>query len=178
MQIHSSFPLAQTLIGAASADLGADLPAYQNHVCRVLNFYLALTGQAQPSTAVLVAAAFHDLGIWTKHTFDYLQPSVDLARAYLASQGLGELEAEVCTIITEHHKLSLYTGQFFASVEAFRQADLVDLSLGMIRFGLPGDFVRQVRARFVNAGFHRRLLHLTLGQLRRTPLRPLPMIHW
>ena len=33
---------------------------------------------------IAVATAFHDLGIWTDGTFDYLQPSVRLASAYLA----------------------------------------------------------------------------------------------
>ena len=31
-----------------------------------------------------VAVAFHDLGIWTDNTLDYLPPSVNRAKTYLA----------------------------------------------------------------------------------------------
>ncbi len=177
-QLHPRFPLAEELIDSFSSALAGDLAAYRNHVCRVLNFYVALTEQPPPPPAVLIASAFHDLGIWTDRTFDYLRPSIELARSYLASRGLGDLEAEVRTIISEHHKLLPYTGPFSPSVEAFRKADLVDVSLGMIRFGVPASFVRSVRAAFPNAGFHRRLVGLTARQFVRTPLRPLPMVHW
>lgn len=178
MQLFPHFPLAEEILGSFSSALNGDLVAYRNHVCRVLNYYLALTGQSSPSSAVLIASAFHDLGIWTNGTFDYLPPSVDLAKSYLSSHGLGALESEVCAIITEHHKLLPYKSQFSPSVESFRRADLVDVSLGAVRFGLPSSFVRSVRAAFPNAGFHRLLARLTAKQFLLTPFRPLPMVHW
>ena len=173
-----SFPLADEIIASFSAELGGDFSAYRNHVCRELNFFLALSGLSLPPTAVLVAAAFHDVGIWTHHTFDYLPPSVQLASDYLAKVGLRELDAEVRVMINEHHKVLPYKGPFSPNVEAFRKADLIDLSLGLFRFGLPRSFVRSVRDALPNAGFHRRLSALTLRQFVRTPLRPLPMFHW
>jgi len=178
MQTHPSFPLVEEIINSFAPELSEDLMAYRNHVCRVLNFYLALSGQTAPAPAILIAAAFHDLGIWTHRTFDYLPPSLDLAKEYLASHGLTALETEVCAIITEHHKLLSYQGPFLPSVEIFRQADLVDLSLGAIRFGLPFSFVQSVRVTFPNAGFHRLLTRLAVRQFVQSPLRPLPMVHW
>ncbi|WP_239990656.1 MULTISPECIES: hypothetical protein [unclassified Pseudomonas] len=48
----------------------------------MLSFYTALNPQDRPlSCAVQIAAAFHDLGIWTHGTLDYLAPSRMLARA-------------------------------------------------------------------------------------------------
>lgn len=178
MQLYSHFPLTEDIINSFSSALGGDLVAYRNHVCRVLNYYLALTEQSSPSSALSIASAFHDLGIWTNGAFDYLPPSVDLAKFYLSSHGLGALEPEVCAVITEHHKLLSYKGPFLPSVEYFRRADLVDVSLGVIRFGLPSSFVQSVRAAFPNAGFHRLLARLMARQLRRSPFRPLPMVHW
>lgn len=178
MQPVLHFPLSEDLVGSFSSALADDLVAYRNHVCRVLNYYLALTDQSSPPPAILIASAFHDLGIWTNGTFDYLPPSVALAKSYLSSHGLGTLESEVCAVITEHHKLLSYKGQFSASVEAFRKADLVDVSLGAIRFDLPSSFIQSVRAAFPNAGFHRLLARLTARQLLRSPFRPLPMVHW
>ncbi len=173
-----SFPLVDEILGSFSADLAGDFDAYRNHVHRELNFFAALAGEPSPSTAVLVAAAFHDLGIWTHRTFDYLPPSMESASAYLAADGRQDLESEVRAIINEHHKIRPYVGPHSATVEIFRKADLVDLSLGTIRFGVPRNRVRAVREAFPNSGFHRRLCALTLRQLTRTPLRPLPMFHW
>ena len=30
-----------------------------------------------------IASVFHDVGIWTDHTFDYLDPSIEQAKIYL-----------------------------------------------------------------------------------------------
>jgi len=179
MQVERDFPLTAALIRPFAAALDGDETGYRNHVFRVLNFFRALHDPAQEvPEAVLIAAAFHDLGIWTDDTFDYLAPSVRLAVAYLAGRRLDHLAPEVTALIDQHHKLRRYTGRFAAGVEAFRRADLVDLSLGAIRFGLPASFVGEVRASFPNAGFHRRLALLTSRQCLRAPLRPLPMMRW
>ncbi len=177
--VMTSFPLVDGILLPFAAVLGGDRAAYHHHVYRVLNFYAALAGDAQDiPDAVLIAAAFHDLGIWTDDTFDYLEPSVRLAGAYLASAGLTPMEAQVRAIILEHHKLRVYAGPFGRTVELYRKADLVDVSLGIIGHGLPRARIRAVRAAFPNAGFHRRLVALTARQFARSPLRPLPMIHW
>lgn len=167
------------MLAEHAAALGGDFAAYRNHVCRVLNFCRALEGgdDGLPE-ALAVAAACHDLGIWTARTFDYLEPSVVLAAAELACRGRSGLLPEAAAIIRNHHKLSPYRGQFAARVEAFRLADRVDLSLGALRAGLPRDFVAAVRAAFPNAGFHRRLAQLTARQFARSPWRPLPMMRW
>lgn len=179
MQVCLKFPRTEELIESFASDLGADLRAYRNHVCRVLNYFSALTEQQGPvPESVLIAAAFHDIGIWADKTFDYLEPSVRRAKAYLSSQGLTHISAEVEAVITEHHKIRVYRGHHETNVEAFRKSDLVDVSLGVIRFGLPPSFVRSVKVAFPNEGFHWRLVTLTARQLCRTPWRPLPMFHW
>jgi len=173
-----SFPLSDQIISTFSEELSNDFSAYRNHVYRELNFFLALSGLSAIPISVLVAAAFHDLGIWTHQTFDYLSPSIELASTYLVKEGLAELQPEVCSIIREHHKILPYAGIHSTNVETFRKADLIDLSFGTFQFGLPRRFVRSVRASFPNAGFHRRLGALTMRQLVRTPWHPLPMFHW
>lgn len=179
MQIVPSFPLVTDIIQSYAGALGEDLPAYRNHVCRVLNFFLALNApNVEVPEQVLIAAAFHDIGIWTDRTLDYLSPSVREASAYLSKQGSVCHATEIEAIITQHHKLRRYTGQYEDNVERYRKADMVDLSLGFVRFGLPVAFVQSVKAAFPNQGFHRRLAMLTGRQLIRAPLRPLPMIRW
>lgn len=86
--------------------------------------------------------------------------------------------AEIRLMIDTHHKLRKHTDQHYPLVEVLRQADLIDLSLGLQRFGLPGSFVAEVKGAYPNAGFHWRLVRL-LGQgLRRRPWNPLPIFKW
>ena len=170
--------LVDELLAPFTPALGPDFLGYRNHVQRVLNHYQALSGGARPPDTVLLAAPFHDLGIWTAGTFDYLAPSVQLAQAHLAAQQLEQHGPEVEALINEHHKLRRYRGPHEARVECYRRADLVDVSLGVVRFGLPMAHLHAVRVAFPDAGFHWRLATLTARQLLRTPLRPLPMLHW
>ena len=179
MPALSTFALVDEILDLHAQALGPDLPAYRNHVTRVLHFVFAMDPQLQNTAQpLLIAGAFHDLGIWTAHTFDYLDPSSRLAQDYLKAQGLEPLWPEVDLIIQQHHKLRRYTGPFEASVEAFRRADLVDLSLGSIRAGLKPEFIRAVRLQFPNAHFHKRLVAFTGQQFLRTPWNPLPMMRW
>ncbi len=174
-----TFPLVDEILQSHSQALGPDLRAYSNHVTRVLHFAFAIAPQLESATQpILIAGAFHDLGIWTARTFDYLNPSSQLAHDYLKAQGIESLWPEVDLIIQQHHKLRSYSGPFEASVETFRRADLVDLSLGLIGAGLKTEFIQDVRARFPNAHFHKRLVTFTGQQFLRTPLNPLPMMRW
>jgi hypothetical protein len=165
-------------LGRFREPLGPDALGYRNHVCRVLAFVSGLLlGRPLPEP-LLQAAVFHDLGIWTDRTFDYLAPSRRLAAAAIAASATPGIAAEVETVIEQHHKLTRYRGAFEATVETFRRADLVDVSLGLVRFGLEGTFVAAVRRDFPDAGFHWRLVELTGRQFLRSPLRPLPMLRW
>jgi hypothetical protein len=81
-------------------------------------------------------------------------------------------------MIDEHHKLRRFKDDRFPLVEVLRRADLVDVSLGLRRFGLARAYVRSVRRTFPNAGLHKRLVRLAGQGLRRRPLRPLPFYKW
>jgi len=178
IKILKNIPTVSTILEQYASDLGGDSLAYTNHVLRVINYYNALTNMDECPQQVMIAAAFHDLGIWTAKTFDYLEPSVRLVRTYLDSVHLSQCTPEIEAIILHHHKVREYTGTFAATVEVFRKADLIDVSLGFIRFGVPATFIQSVKSTFPDAGFHRKLCVLTVHQFMRTPLRPLPMVRW
>jgi hypothetical protein len=57
-----------TILQGHAAALGRDFTAYRNHAYRVANFCLA-PDRAMQIEKVAIAAAFHDLGIWTAATF-------------------------------------------------------------------------------------------------------------
>jgi hypothetical protein len=183
MQPLTSHPIVEEVLGAWTEALGPDFAAYRGHVYRVLSFARALASaspEGSPSPGandtIAVAAVFHDLGIWSDSTFDYLAPSEARARAFLHTTDCGADEEAVVAMIAMHHKLLPYRGPHRALVEPFRRADLLDVSLGLLRAGLPRAFVREVRAVFPNAGFHARLGRLIAGHALRHPLHPLPML--
>ena len=156
--------------------LGADFTSYRNHTYRVANLCAAqASGGAEALEKIGIAAAFHDLGIWTDHTFDYLQPSVRLAQAGLAAAGRGVWTPEITEMILEHHKVTRYRTNPGWLVEPFRRSDWIDVTRGALRFGTSRTLIANLYARWPSAGFHRRLVQLELGHLRKHPLNPLPV---
>src|SRR5262249_49910840 len=78
-------------------------------------------------------------------------------------------------MIASHHKLTAYQGPFANLVEPFRQADWVEMSFGLFRFGLPKEFVKEVRATFpVSAFYPKTVLKSASRWLVRHPLNPAP----
>jgi len=170
-------PVVEAVLAVHAGALGTDAFAYRHHVYRVLNLCAAqLPGEPEQLDKIAIAAAFHDLGIWAAGTFDYIEPSVRLARDHLVAIQRADWTREVTAMIREHHKVSRYRGDEGRLVEPFRRADWADVSLGLIRNGLPRSLVRQLFAMWPSAGFHRRLVQLELHRLRTHPLRPLPMV--
>lgn len=160
--------------------LGPDHAGYLNHCRRMLTFCLTLQPQVSSDQRekLAIAAAFHDLGLWTDDSLDYLPPSAALAAAYLRESGREDWVEEVCLMVTEHHKLRPVSDPRYPLVEVFRQADLVDFSLGAYRAGLAREFIAGVKAHAPNAGFHAMLARRSLSWLRRHPFNPMPMMKW
>jgi hypothetical protein len=164
--------------------LGADRPGYTNHVIRLLLHCDALWvhagGTGDPPSRQLeyrVAGVFHDLGIWTEKTFDYLAPSIDLAAVYLEGRDCNDLIPLVTEMIDLHHK-QRPAGPADSAVEIFRRADAIDVSLGLRRFGLPMKSVRATLRAYPSRGFHRCLIRLTARRAIEHPTSPLPMFKW
>ena len=64
MPALSTFALVDEILDLHAQALGPDLPAYRNHVTRVLHFVFAMDPQLQSAAQpLLIAGAFHDLGI-------------------------------------------------------------------------------------------------------------------
>lgn len=173
------YPEIDELLSRWREPLDGDYNAYRGHVYRVFNYCRILAGNgANSDSKFAVAAVFHDIGIWSNKTFDYLEPSVALAREYLKDTQRSFGESAVSHMILYHHKMRPYRSKDGRLVEAFRRADRVDVSGGRFRSGLDHGFIRIVRAEFPSAGFHRRVLQLSLKWALRHPLNPLPVMKW
>jgi hypothetical protein len=159
--------------------LGHDFIGYRNHVYRVVNLCLAIAAGGDREEAqvtlekIAVAAVFHDLGIWTNHTFDYIAPSVALARQHLSAGAHAEWLSEIEAMIVDHHKITAARPNRASLVESFRRADWIDVSRGLRTFGLRRSFIASVCTAWPSAGFHWRLLELTADRFLKHPLTPL-----
>jgi hypothetical protein len=178
-RLLTSLPTVEEVLDNHASQLGHDLTAYRNHVYRVVNLSVAILGDTCIELEkIAVAAVFHDLGIWTDKTFDYIAPSVALAREHLAAQGMADWTDEIEAMIVNHHKVTSSRQNPQSLVESFRRADWIDVTRGLRRFGLPHSLITAVAAAWPSAGFHRRLVELTIDRWRKHPLSPLPMLKW
>ena len=174
----TSLSTVDTVLGEHVSEMGYDFVPYRNHVYRVVNLCVAIVGDRSELEKIAVAAVFHDLGIWTNKTWDYLEPSAALARRYLAGGEHAKWIPEIERMIIDHHKITPAPATPDGLVESFRRADWVDVTLGMRSFGVPRPFIKSVYEMWPSAGFHWRLVQLTLERFRAHPLTPLPMVRW
>ena len=155
--------------------IGIDFLKYKNHVSRV--FYNCLLMDKDPlnEEKYAIAAVFHDIGIWTDHTIDYLDPSIEQAKSFLTKTGKKEWTEEISLMIYWHHKPRRYIGNHEETVENFRKADWIDVTFGFRKFGLGRKQLKSISKRFPNLGFHAFLLRKITRNFLIHPLRPLPM---
>jgi hypothetical protein len=161
-EIVRSFPLAEEILESnrhrgRGDDAGWD--AYKAHVYRVVNFARALCPEGPDRDDKLaISVAFHDLAAFD--TLDYLVPSILAQDEWLEKTGREAWSDELALIVAEHHRLGEYgrNHPYAPLVEAVRRADLIDVSQGLLRFGLPRSYVKEVRTTFNASVFFRRVV--------------------
>lgn len=174
-----SHPLLDALLDEWRDALDLNHAAYRNHVHRIYHLTRALRGRTDETEdrLIAIAAVFHDIGIWSHKTLDYLDPSAALASAWLDDHGWSSAAPVVRDMILNHHKLRR-AGPSRDLVEAFRRADWLDVSQGLLTFDLPKGVYAGIKKQFPYLGFHTLLLKLGSRQTLRHPLNPLPMMRW
>lgn len=177
MAIENRIPLLEDILDEWKESIGDDFSGYKNHVYRMINFCFAQQDfKTEEREKIIIAGCFHDIGIWTGDTFDYLPPSIIRAKEYLTQNNLDAWIPEIELMIDTHHKLRPYRDNRL--VEVFRKGDLVDFSLGLVKCGLPKTYIKDVKNQFPNAGFHKFLVKLASGWICRHPLNPIPVLKW
>lgn len=168
-------PVIEEVLLAYRSVLGNHYHKYRNHVYRVFLNCLLLDTDGNHTEKYAYAAAFHDIGIWTNQTIDYLEPSISQACSYLAAKEKNELIADITLMIYWHHKVKPYKGISETIVENFRRADWIDVSLGLLHFKTDKKEIAKNRRTFPNLGFHWFLIKKLVSNFFRNPLHPLPM---
>ena len=163
------------LIDPFKAVIDEDFNKYRNHVVRVYQNCLLLDSNRDNEIKYAIASVYHDIGIWTNQTIDYLEPSIEQAKIYLTQTGKEEWIEEISQMIYWHHKLSRYEGKYAGTVENFRKADWIDVSIGLLTFGANKREIGKNRKVYPNRGFHIFLIKKIAGNLFKHPFNPLPM---
>ena len=82
---QSELPTFDSIVESYKPKIGKDFNGYRNHCYRVFQFCQALSDKElgeEDSQKLQIALAFHDLGLFTDNTVDYLPPSMTLADEY------------------------------------------------------------------------------------------------
>ena len=168
--------VADELFERHTAVFGEDLPTYRGHVHRVIGLVGLQTGVPAPVAGPLgLAAFFHDSAIWFDGTWDYLPPSVRRATAELEERDKEHSDL-VAALIDEHHRLR-HARHEDPLVEAFRRADLTDISAGLVPSpGASRKDYRALVAEYPSRGFRPMLLKAFGRGIRQAPLHPMPMM--
>jgi len=170
-------PYIEDILKQHRSELNLDYDKYRHHIYRVLNFTLLIHHtEGKELDTLAIAAAYHDIGIWTAGTLDYLEPSIKLAKEYIKSKKLKISPKLVEDIISNHHKVTPYRDNNL--VEAFRKADAIDLSLGIISYGVSGKEISLIYGEFPGEWFHTFILGEIVKNAFKNPFNPLPILKW
>ena len=163
------------LLDPFKAVIGDDYDKYRNHVLRVYQNCLLLDSNKDNEIKYAMASVYHDIGIWTKQTIDYLGPSIEQVKIFLTHTGNEEWIEEISLMIYWHHKLSGYEGRYSETVGVFRKADWIDVSIGILAFGANKMEIGKNKKAYPNRGFHVFLIKKIARNLFKHPFNPLPM---
>lgn len=154
--------------------IGEDFIIYKNHIYRIFNYTLLFDDNKNNIEKYAIAAVFHDIGIWV-HSFDYLEPSIALAKEYLIKNNKENWVEEISLMIDNHHKISSYKGDFYHTVNTFRKADWIDVVNGFKKFNVSKQDFYKTQKAFTNKGFHLFLIKQWFQWFLKHPFNSLPM---
>jgi hypothetical protein len=179
MTIEEQIPLVEEILLSWRDTIGSEYQGYRNHVYRMIHFCLTLRECSEREREkIIIAGAFHDIGIWIEDTVDYIPPSLPPAVEYLKNRKLEDWSEEIQLMISEHHKVREYKNPNYPLVEVFRKGDLVDFSLGTFKFGIPAAYIEEVKTTFPNSDFHKDLAKRAAKWFVQHPFNPAPMMRW
>jgi HD domain len=129
-------------------------------------------GEEADHELLLCAAFLHDVGLYpsVKSHGAYVTDGRRLAEHTLERFGWPPERLRRCLDAIEQHHATRSRWSYGLEVELMRRADLIDLSAGLIAFGLDRWWVRGLVRDIPRNGFHRFLVRETWRMARERPL--------
>jgi predicted hydrolase (HD superfamily) len=126
---------------------------------------------------LLIAGLLHDIGLYDEASRGgvYVLEGAEFTAELLRSQGWEEERIRLCFDAVERHHELRSQWERGAEVELIRRADLIDVSAGLVRFGLSREWLRDLFKSISRDGTYRTIGHELARILRNRPLT-LPQI--
>ena len=121
---------------------------------------------------LLIAGLLHDVGLYdaASHGGVYVKEGAEFTAEILRKQGWDEERIRLCfDAIERHHELRSQWDRG-DEVELIRRADLVDVSNGLVRFGLSREWIRDLFKSVSRDGTYRSIGYEVARVLRHRPL--------
>jgi len=165
----STTPAAQAALQALRTAAGANGPM-ERHCLRQFAIAERLAGDRAVDRELLLCACWlHDAGLYIPSRDPYVTEGARLAARVLEPSGWPPGRLQRCMDACEQHHAPRSRLAMGLEVELVRQADLVDVTAGIVTFGLDR---RRLRALFRDVprdGFWRLVGRSVLGELRHRP---------
>ena len=165
----STTPAAQAALEALRAAAGANGPM-ERHCLRQFAIAERLAGgRAFDRELLLCACWLHDAGLYTPSRDPYVTEGARLAARVLQRFGWPPERLQRCMDACEQHHAPRSRMAMGLEVELVRQADLVDVTGGIVNFGLDRKWLGALFRDVPRDGFWRLVGRSVLGELRHRP---------
>lgn len=163
-------PAERACLAALRERAGVDSPM-ERHCHRQFLMAERLAGDRPVDRELLLCACWlHDAGLWTSSGEPYVTEGARLAEEVLAPFSWEPERLQRCMDACEQHHSPRSVERYGLEAELVRRTDLVDVSRGLIAFGLDRSWLRRLFATIPRTGFWRE----TIGPAFVTELRRRP----
>ena len=121
---------------------------------------------------LLIAGLLHDVGLYDEasHGGVYVREGAEFTAELLRARGWDEERIRLCFDAIERHHEVRSQWDRGAEVELIRRADLIDVSSGLVRFGLSRDWLKDLFKAVSRDGTYRTIGYEVARVLRHRPL--------
>jgi predicted hydrolase (HD superfamily) len=121
---------------------------------------------------LLITGLLHDIGLYDEASHGvYVREGAEFTAELLRAQGWDEGRIRLCFDAIDRHHETRSQWECGAEVEVIRRADLVDLTSGLVTFGLPREWLRDLSRSVPRDGTYATLGHEVAKQLIHRPLQ-------
>jgi predicted metal-dependent HD superfamily phosphohydrolase len=165
----SASPAARAALEALRAAAGSHGPM-ERHCLRQFAIAERLAGDRAFDRELLLCACWlHDVGLFTDSRDPYVTEGARLAARVLEPFGWPSERLQRCMDACEQHHAPRSRMAMGLEVELVRQADLVDVTAGLVNFGLDRGWLRDLFHEVPRDGLWRLIGSAVLNELRHRP---------
>ena len=165
----SATPAARAALETLRAAAGADSPM-ERHCLRQFAIAERLAGDREFDRELLLCACWlHDVGLYTDSRDPYVTEGARVAARVLEPFAWPPERLQRCMNACEQHHAPRSRMAMGLEVELVRRSDLVDVTAGLVNFGLDRGWLRDLFREVPREGLWRLIASAVLSELRHRP---------